>query len=92
MKKSKLVPIVNRLEAMIQDETGERQVRRFEVNERERCLVTYDNARDMFELEDRTNGQVYEFDDIDFVIKAAHKEGKWAGMCGEVAGDQRGGR
>ncbi len=26
---------------------------------------------------------------IDFVIKAAHKEGKWAGMCGEVAGDQR---
>lgn len=67
MRKSKLVPIVNRLEAMIQDETGERQVRRFEVNERERCLVTYDNARDMFELEDRTNGQVYEFDDIDFV-------------------------
>lgn len=38
MKKSKLVPIVNRLEAMIQDETGERQVRRFEVNERERCF------------------------------------------------------
>lgn len=26
---------------------------------------------------------------IDFVIKVAHKEGKWAGMCGEVAGDQR---
>ncbi|MDR2833243.1 MAG: phosphoenolpyruvate--protein phosphotransferase [Streptococcaceae bacterium] len=25
---------------------------------------------------------------IDNVIKAAHKEGKWAGMCGEMAGDQ----
>ncbi|GGN97206.1 phosphoenolpyruvate--protein phosphotransferase [Saccharibacillus kuerlensis] len=24
---------------------------------------------------------------IDMVIKAAHKEGKWAGMCGEMAGD-----
>jgi phosphotransferase system enzyme I (PtsI) len=22
------------------------------------------------------------------VIDAAHKEGKWAGMCGEMAGDQ----
>lgn len=26
---------------------------------------------------------------IDFVIKSAHQEGKWVGMCGEVAGDQR---
>ncbi|MDR0846047.1 MAG: phosphoenolpyruvate--protein phosphotransferase [Lactobacillales bacterium] len=25
---------------------------------------------------------------IDNVIKAAHAEGKWAGMCGEMAGDQ----
>jgi len=25
---------------------------------------------------------------IKHVIEAAHKEGKWAGMCGEVAGDQ----
>ncbi len=24
---------------------------------------------------------------VDMVIKAAHKEGKWAGMCGEMAGD-----
>lgn len=24
---------------------------------------------------------------IDMVIKAAHQEGKWAGMCGEMAGD-----
>lgn len=24
---------------------------------------------------------------IDMVIQAAHKEGKWAGMCGEMAGD-----
>lgn len=25
---------------------------------------------------------------VNNVIKAAHKEGKWAGMCGEMAGDQ----
>ncbi|MDO4680165.1 MAG: phosphoenolpyruvate--protein phosphotransferase [Aerococcus sp.] len=25
---------------------------------------------------------------IKFVIEASHKEGKWTGMCGEVAGDQ----
>ena len=26
---------------------------------------------------------------INNVIKAAHAEGKWAGMCGEMAGDQK---
>ncbi|TSB47984.1 phosphoenolpyruvate--protein phosphotransferase [Alkalicoccobacillus porphyridii] len=25
---------------------------------------------------------------VDMVIKAAHKEGKWVGMCGEMAGDE----
>ena len=25
---------------------------------------------------------------VDHVVKAAHAEGKWAGMCGEMAGDQ----
>ena len=25
---------------------------------------------------------------VKFVIESAHKEGKWAGMCGEMAGDQ----
>jgi phosphoenolpyruvate-protein phosphotransferase (PTS system enzyme I) len=25
---------------------------------------------------------------VNMVIKAAHKEGKWAGMCGEMAGDE----
>ena len=25
---------------------------------------------------------------VDRVVKAAHAEGKWAGMCGEMAGDQ----
>ncbi|MFP3360876.1 putative PEP-binding protein, partial [Planococcus sp. SIMBA_143] len=25
---------------------------------------------------------------VKMVIDAAHKEGKWAGMCGEMAGDQ----
>ncbi len=25
---------------------------------------------------------------VNMVIKAAHKEGKWVGMCGEMAGDE----
>ena len=25
---------------------------------------------------------------VKMVIDAAHKEGKWAGMCGEMAGDE----
>src|SRR5699024_8016062 len=26
---------------------------------------------------------------IQMVVNAAHKEGKWAGMCGEMAGDEK---
>ena len=32
------------------------------------------------------NPSIYSF--VNNVIKAAHAEGKWAGMCGEMAGDQ----
>lgn len=67
MKPSQLVPIVRRLEAMIEDQTGELQVRRFEKDGKEKCIVRYDNARKMFELEDRILNQTYEFDNIDYV-------------------------
>lgn len=45
---------------------------------------------------DRTGGEVASFNDpfhpavltlIDQVVRAAHREGKWAGLCGEFAGD-----
>lgn len=56
MEPSQLIPIIKRLE-----------VRRFERNGQEKCIVRYDNKSNMFELEDRINNQTYEFDNIDYV-------------------------
>lgn len=67
MEPSQLIPIIKRLEAMREDQTGELQVRRFERNGQEKCIVRYDNKSNMFELEDRINNQTYEFDNIDYV-------------------------
>lgn len=67
MEPSQLIPVIKRLEAMREDQTGELQVRRFERNGQEKCIVRYDNKSNMFELEDRINNQTYEFDNIDYV-------------------------
>lgn len=68
MKPSRIVPIVNRLEAMIEDKTDNKQVRRFEVDGVERVRVTYDHDRKVFILNDLTiEIDEQEFDNIDFV-------------------------
>jgi len=67
MKPSQLIPIIRRLDAMREDQSDEVQVRRFERNGEEKCIVRYDNKTNMFELEDRTTEQTYEFDNIDYV-------------------------
>lgn len=67
MKPSQLIPIIRRLEAMREDETDEVQVRRFEKDGKERCVVKYDHETGMYELIDRTADQTYEFDNIDYV-------------------------
>lgn len=67
MKPSQLIPIIRRLDAMREDQSDEVQVRRFERNGEEKCIVRYDNKSNMFELEDRTTEQTYEFDNIDYV-------------------------
>ncbi|GEK89904.1 YkuJ family protein [Alkalibacterium putridalgicola] len=67
MKPSQLIPIIRRLDAMREDQSDEVQVRRFERNGQEKCIVRYDNKSNMFELEDRTTEQTYEFDNIDYV-------------------------
>ena len=54
MKSSQLIPIIRRLEAMREDQTDEVQVRRFERDGVEKCIVRYDNQSKMFELENRT--------------------------------------
>ncbi|MCC5895121.1 MAG: YkuJ family protein [Alkalibacterium sp.] len=67
MKPSQLIPIIRRLEAMREDQSDEVQVRRFEKDGKEQCIVRYDAKSKMYELEDRTAQQTYEFDNIDYV-------------------------
>lgn len=67
MKSSELKAIIRRLEAMQEDTDGEVQVRRFEKEGEERCLITYDGKTGIYELEERATNQTYRFDDIDMV-------------------------
>ncbi len=66
MKPSQLVAIVRRLEVMMEDD-GEIEVRRFEKEGKERCVVKYDKDNKMFELEEHATNQTYQFDDLDLV-------------------------
>lgn len=68
MKPSELRPIISRLEAMIEDETKEVQVRRFSVDGTERVEVKFDHEQQLFFLNDFTiDVDVQEYDNIDFV-------------------------
>ncbi|MCA9765081.1 Uncharacterized protein YkuJ [Carnobacterium iners] len=67
MKPSQLQAIIRRLEAMLEDKDSEVQVRRFEKEGNERCLISYDAKTTTFELEDSSTRQVYQFDDLDLV-------------------------
>ncbi|MFC0233133.1 YkuJ family protein [Vagococcus entomophilus] len=67
MKNSQLVAIIKRLEAMIDAQDNEIQVRRFEKEGNERCVVSYDSSSEMFDLTETGAQQGYEFDDIDLV-------------------------
>ena len=67
MKQSQLVAIIKRLEAMTEAEDNEIQVRRFEREGVEKCLVSVDKATDTFELTETDSQQVYQFDNIDIV-------------------------
>ena len=67
MKSSQLVAIIKRLEAMTEATDNEIQVRRFERDGVEKCLVTYDSTSETFELTESGSSQVYQFDDVDLV-------------------------
>ncbi|MEG0254871.1 MAG: YkuJ family protein [Vagococcus sp.] len=67
MKNSQLTAILKRLSAMVEAEDSEVQVRRFEREGQERCIVTFDSSNEMFELTESSTQQVYQFDDIDLV-------------------------
>ncbi|MGO3732024.1 MAG: YkuJ family protein [Vagococcus sp.] len=67
MKNSQLVAILKRLSAMVESNDSEVQVRRFEREGEEKCIVTFDSSNEMFELTETGSQQVYQFDDIDLV-------------------------
>lgn len=69
-KKSQLLAIIKRLEAMVDAEGLEPQVRRFENNGTERCIVTFvptEDGEGTFEMEESDTHQVYQFDDVDLI-------------------------
>lgn len=68
MEPTKLIPIIRRLEAMMEDETDNVQIRRFEVDGVERARVKYLHDRNVFILNDLTiEEDELEFDNIDFI-------------------------
>lgn len=46
---------------------SEVQVRRFEKEGVEKCIVTYDNSTETFELTEAESNQPYQFDNVDIV-------------------------
>ena len=67
MKSSQLVAIIKRLEAMVEAQDNEVQVRRFEKEGVEKCTVTCDNSTETFELTEAESSQSYQFDNVDIV-------------------------
>lgn len=66
MKPSVLIGIIQRLNSMMASENNE-EVRRFEVEGVEKCIVKYIKESDSFEMTDRESDTTYQFDDIDLV-------------------------
>lgn len=73
MKPSSLRPIILRLEAMVEDKTGDTQVRRFEVDGEERAMVTFHGDRNVFTVLDYSIDEELEFDNIDFVAMEVYE-------------------
>ena len=66
MTPSQLVAIVQRLQTMA-DQSTDIEIRRFEKDGVEKCVVTFNQEADSFELEDCETKQTFQFDDIDLV-------------------------
>lgn len=64
---SQLMGILKRLEAMVEAQDGEVQVRRFEKDGEERCVISYDSNLNAFELTESATHQSYQFDNMDLV-------------------------
>lgn len=64
MQASQLKAIISRLEAML-EEGSDIEVRRFEKEGEERCMVRYDRESESFLLIEHGVDQTFQFDDID---------------------------
>lgn len=64
--KSELAGIINRLVAM-QDGNGEIKTRHFEKNGEDLAKVTYDEDKQLFQVDELQNNASYKFDNIDLV-------------------------
>ncbi|KRK48279.1 YkuJ family protein [Secundilactobacillus kimchicus] len=67
MTKSKLMGILNRLIAMLEDESGVEQNRRFEKDGNVACQVTLSQDKETWQLEEYQNNETFSFDDVDLV-------------------------
>lgn len=67
MKHSQLVAIIKRLEAMTEATDNDIQIRRFEREGVEKCIVSYDKSTETFELTESNTQESYQFDNIDIV-------------------------
>ena len=65
MEISQLAAIISRLDGMIKEQSDEVQSRRFEKDGRELGVISYDKETDTFILEELTDKQKFEFDNID---------------------------
>jgi len=66
MQSSRLEAIITRLKAMLSD-GSEIEIRRFEKEVVEKCIVRFNKESESFELEDLTINETFQFDDIDLV-------------------------
>ncbi|WP_057746226.1 YkuJ family protein [Liquorilactobacillus capillatus] len=67
MESSQLVAIISRLDAMTENENDEVQTRHFEKNGKEMGIVSFDPTTKTFTLEEVSDKQKFEFDNIDLV-------------------------
>ena len=67
MKSSQLAAIIKRLSAMVEANDTEVQVRRFEREGQEKCIVTFDSSNEMFELTETGSQEVQQCDAIELV-------------------------
>ena len=85
MQSSRLEAIITRLKAMLSDDS-EIEVRRFEKEGVEKCIVRFNKESESFELEDLTINETFQFDDIDLVAMEIYELIQYLTKSVEIVG------